>query len=189
MIGAAAALVLFAHHFAMPWYAKERSPFGRPELVERFVEDPETAVVCFPRNCDSLAFYTDRSDLRNVRTKDVNQLFVDCHHRPRTVILFTHRESFAGFKRTLPPSLAIVESATLRRGYGNATPRPALRLDAVGPVRRGGGGAEVSGAAGGVIEVGTFGAERSRSGRLGEQACDSRLESPTIQPRPPACPR
>ena len=28
-----------------------------------------TTVVCFPRNCDSLAFYTDRSDMRNVRTK------------------------------------------------------------------------------------------------------------------------
>jgi 4-amino-4-deoxy-L-arabinose transferase-like glycosyltransferase len=120
MIGAAAAIVLFAHHYAIPWYAKERSPFGRPELVERFVEDPETAVICFPRNCDSVAFYTDRADLRNVRTKDVNQMFVDCHHRPRTVILFTHRESFTGFKRTLPPSLAIVEAQTLRRGYGNA---------------------------------------------------------------------
>jgi 4-amino-4-deoxy-L-arabinose transferase-like glycosyltransferase len=120
MIGAAAAIVLFAHHYAIPWYAKERSPFGRPELVERFVEDPETAVICFPRNCDSVAFYTDRADLRNVRTKDVNQMFVDCHRRPRTVILFTHRESFTGFKRTLPPSLAIVESQTLRRGYGNA---------------------------------------------------------------------
>jgi 4-amino-4-deoxy-L-arabinose transferase-like glycosyltransferase len=120
MVAAAAALVLFAHHYAMPWYAQERSPFGRPELVERYVDDPETAVVCFPRNCDSVAFYTDRADLRNVRTKDVNQMFVDCHHRPRTVILFTHRESFAGFKSTLPPSLAIVESQTLRRGYGNA---------------------------------------------------------------------
>jgi 4-amino-4-deoxy-L-arabinose transferase-like glycosyltransferase len=120
MVGAAAALVLFAHHYAVPWYAKERSPFGRPELVERFVEDPETAVVCFPRNCDSVAFYTDRADLRNVRTKDVNQMFVDCHHRPRTVILFTHRESFEGLRKLMPPSLAIVEAQTLRRGYGNA---------------------------------------------------------------------
>jgi hypothetical protein len=120
MVAAAAAFVLFAHHYAVPWYARERSPFGRPELVERYVDDPETAVVCFPRNCDSVAFYTDRADLRNVRTKDVNQMFVDCHHRPRTVILFTHRESFAGFKNTLPPSLDIVESQSLRRGYGNA---------------------------------------------------------------------
>jgi hypothetical protein len=35
------------------------------------------------------------------------------------VILFTHRESLAGFKRTLPPSLGIVEEVSLRRRYGN----------------------------------------------------------------------
>jgi 4-amino-4-deoxy-L-arabinose transferase-like glycosyltransferase len=110
-------LVLLVHHHGLPWYAKERSPYGRPELIERYVTDTTTIVVCYPRHCDSLAFYTDRSDLRNVRTKDVNQLFVDCHHRPRTVILFTHRESFNGFQRSLPPSLAIVETVTLRRKY------------------------------------------------------------------------
>jgi 4-amino-4-deoxy-L-arabinose transferase-like glycosyltransferase len=120
MVGATAGLVLFVHHYGLPWYAKERSPFGRPELVERFVDDPGTKVVCFPRNCDSLAFYADRADMRNVRTKDVNQMFVDCHHRPRTVILFTHRESFAGFKQTLPPSLGIVETVSLRRKHGHA---------------------------------------------------------------------
>jgi hypothetical protein len=120
MIGAMASLVLFVHHYGMPWYAKERSPFGRPELVERFVDDPGTTVICFPRNCDSLAFYSDRADLRNVRTKDVNQMIVDCHHRPRTVILFTHQQSLKGFQQTLPPSLGIVETATLRRKYGNA---------------------------------------------------------------------
>jgi 4-amino-4-deoxy-L-arabinose transferase-like glycosyltransferase len=119
-VGGMAAFVLFVHHVGLPWYAEERSPFGRPELVERFVDDPGTAVVCFPRHCDSVAFYTDRSDLRNVRTKDVNRMLVECHHRPRTVILFTHRESFEGFKRTLPPSLGVVEAVSLRRKYGNA---------------------------------------------------------------------
>ncbi|MDY3562610.1 glycosyltransferase family 39 protein [Gemmata sp. JC673] len=115
LIGGMAAFLLFVHHVGVPWYAKERSPFGNPELVGRFVADHDVAVVCFPRNCDSLAFYHDRSDMRNVRTKSVNQLLVDCHHRPRTVILFTHSDSFTGFKSTLPPSLEIVESATLKR--------------------------------------------------------------------------
>jgi len=118
MVSVMAAFVLFVHHVGVPWYAKERSPFGRPELVERFVSDHDTSVVCFPRNCDSLAFYFDRSDLRNVRTKDVNQMFVDCHHREKTVILFTHRESLAGFKEILPPSLGIQEEVSLRRKYG-----------------------------------------------------------------------
>jgi hypothetical protein len=115
LVGAMAAVVLLAHYVAVPWYARERSPVGRPELVDRFVDDPDVTVVCFPRNCDSLAFYHDRSDLRNVRTKSVNQLMVDCHSRPRTVILFTHHDSFRGFKNTLPPSLSIVETTTLRR--------------------------------------------------------------------------
>ncbi|MBA4066173.1 MAG: dolichol-phosphate mannosyltransferase [Isosphaera sp.] len=118
MVGGMAAFVLLVHHVGVPWYARERSPFGRPELVGRFVADPSTAVVCFPRNCDSLAFYSDRSDLRNVRTRDVNRLLVACHHRPRTVILFTHRESLAGFRQAIPPSLGVVEEVSLRRTYG-----------------------------------------------------------------------
>jgi hypothetical protein len=45
---------------------------------------------------------------------------VDCHHRPRTVVLFTHADSLAGFRNTLPPSLEIVETVSLRRKYGRA---------------------------------------------------------------------
>jgi 4-amino-4-deoxy-L-arabinose transferase-like glycosyltransferase len=119
LVGGMATIMLLAHHVAVPWYAKERSPMGRPELVDRFVNDPGVKVVCFPRNCDSVAFYHDRSDLRNVRTKDSNQLMVECHFRPRTVILFTHRDSLAGFKNTLPPSLMIVETVTLKRKGGS----------------------------------------------------------------------
>jgi hypothetical protein len=115
MIGVMATLVLVLHHFAMPWYARERSPYGRPELVERFVDNPDTTVLCFPRNCDSLAFYKDRSDMHNVRTRDINQMFVDCHHRPKTVILFTHYDSLEGLKQILPASLEITETVTLKR--------------------------------------------------------------------------
>ena len=117
-VGTVVGLVLVVHHAGLPWYAKERSPFGRPELVERFVAERKTVVVCFPRNCDSLAFYAGRSDFDQVRTRDVNQLMVDCHHRPRTVILFTHEDSLAGFRNTLPPSLEIVEVVSLKRKYG-----------------------------------------------------------------------
>lgn len=120
LVGGAAAVLLFAHYVGVPWYARERSPNGRPELIAKFVEDHNTAVVPFPRNCDSIAFYYDRADMRNVRTKEVNQLIMDCHHRPRTVILFTHRDSYRGFKNTLPPSLKIVETATLKRKTGGS---------------------------------------------------------------------
>lgn len=119
MIGVMASLVLILHHYAMPWYARERSPYGRPDLVEKFVNDPDTTVLCFPRNCDSLAFYKDRSDMHNIRTRDVNQMFVDCHHRPKTVILFTHYESLDGLRQILPPSLEISETVTLKRKNEN----------------------------------------------------------------------
>ncbi|MFO0802022.1 MAG: glycosyltransferase family 39 protein [Gemmataceae bacterium] len=115
-----AALIFAVHQFGLPWYARERSPFGRPDLVARFVNDRETPVICYPRNCDSLAFYTGRHDFDRVRTKDVNQLYVDCHHRPRTVILFTHSDSLAGFRNSLPPSLEILEETTLKRKHDGA---------------------------------------------------------------------
>lgn len=117
-VGAMVALLLGFVHVGLPWYAEQRSPFGRPELVERLVNDRDTVVVSYPRNCDSLAFYAGRADFDRVRTKDTNQLMVDCHHRPRTVVLFTHRDALAGFRNTLPPSLEIAETVTLKRATG-----------------------------------------------------------------------
>jgi hypothetical protein len=102
----------------VPWYAKERSPVGRPELVSRFVSDPTTVVLTYPRHVDSVAFYSGRNDFKTVRTKDVNQMFVDCHFRPRTVILFTHEHSFESFREVLPGSLRIAEHVTLSRANG-----------------------------------------------------------------------
>ena len=148
MVGAMAAIVLFVHHSRCRWYAKERSPFGRPELVEKYVDDPNTTVVCFPRNCDSLAFYSDRDDLRNVRTKDVNQMFVDCHHRSRTVILFTHSDSLSRVAANPPAKPGDRRDDDTQAEGGDRRARQALRRNAVGPVRRGGGRAALSGAAG-----------------------------------------
>jgi hypothetical protein len=95
---------------------------GRPELVEGFVDDPDTIVVTYPRNCDSVAFYTGRSDLRRVRTKDVNQMIVDSHFRPRTVVLFTHNHSFAAFQEALPPSPRVAETVSLKRSESGLAP-------------------------------------------------------------------
>ncbi len=110
-----ALLIGAAHYLVLPWYARERSPMGRPEVVEQFVDDPDTFVVTYPRNCDSVAFYTGRSDLKQVRTRDVNQMIVDSHFRPRTVVLFTHNHSFAAFREALPPSLRVAEAVSLKR--------------------------------------------------------------------------
>jgi 4-amino-4-deoxy-L-arabinose transferase-like glycosyltransferase len=114
LIAGFAVLIAVGLFVGVPWYARERSPMGRPELVERYVNDPETVVATYPRNCDSVAFYTGRSDLVRVRTKDQNQFFVDSHFRPRTVVLFTHDHSFVAFREALPKSLRVVEAADLR---------------------------------------------------------------------------
>jgi 4-amino-4-deoxy-L-arabinose transferase-like glycosyltransferase len=115
LIGLFAVLLFAANSFVLPEYAKARSPFGEPAIVVPYVADPATPVVTYPRNCDSVAFYTHRSDFERVRSKDVNQLMVDMHHRPRTVILFTHRHSFDAFRQALPDSLDVADAVSFDR--------------------------------------------------------------------------
>jgi 4-amino-4-deoxy-L-arabinose transferase-like glycosyltransferase len=114
-VTAMASVLLVGHYYAIPWYATQRSPMADREVVEKYCGDREATVICFPRNCDSVAFYLGRDDLRNVRTKASQTLVEDLLQRPRTVVLFTHRHSLATFKEVLPPQLKITESATFRR--------------------------------------------------------------------------
>jgi 4-amino-4-deoxy-L-arabinose transferase-like glycosyltransferase len=107
--GGAFALLAFTHYVACPWYAAYRSPVGRPESVCRLCEDKSTAVVCYPRNCDSVAFYLGRDDLRSYRSKSIEELRTLVRIQPRTVILCTHRHSLQGLHQLLPPDVRIVE--------------------------------------------------------------------------------
>ncbi len=113
LVPAFAVILAGVFHFALPWYARERSPMGQPDLVARFLDSD--SVITYPRNCDSVAFYSDRSDFHKVRSKDVNELMVAMHHRPQTVILFTHKHSFAAFRDALPASLEVAETVSLKR--------------------------------------------------------------------------
>lgn len=115
LVGTFAVLLFAANSFVIPEYARARSPFGEPDAVEKYLTDPATPVVTYPRGCDSVAFYLHRSDFEQVRSKDVNQLMVDMHHRPRTVILFTHRHSFEAFQQAMPESLRVDESVSFDR--------------------------------------------------------------------------
>ena len=101
IIACFAGFMAFTHYVAVPWYAKERSPMSRPELVTKYLNDPTVTVVTYPREVSSVAFYTGRNDLTAIRSKDVNQLIRDSHTRPKTVILFTHNHSLHGFRETL----------------------------------------------------------------------------------------
>lgn len=120
-IVAAAGLLVFAHYIALPWYAQQRSPMANRELVAKYCGDPETPVVCFPRNVDSVAFYLGRDDLRNVRTKESISLIQDLMSRPRTVVLFTHHHSLNTLREVLPKQLRMVETVSFRRNTKDAS--------------------------------------------------------------------
>ncbi len=106
---AAFGVLAVVHHVAIPWYAAYRSPVGRPTDVCRLCADKNTTVVCYPRNCDSVAFHLGRDDLRNYRSKNIDDLRMLVLLRPRTVILCTHRHQLVGLHQLLPPGVRIVE--------------------------------------------------------------------------------
>lgn len=105
--------LLFVHYLALPWYAWYRSPMNRPDEVLRLCADRDTTVVCYPRNCDSVAFYLGRTDLRNYRSKEIEALRTLVRTRAKTVILCTHRHSLVGLKQLLPPEVRITHEVRL----------------------------------------------------------------------------
>jgi hypothetical protein len=109
LAGSALGVLLFAHWVALPWYARYRSPMSRPAAVIAWCADRSQSVVCYPRNCDSIAFYVGRSDMKPYRSKDIEELRTLVRIQPRTVILCTHRHSLQGLKQLLPPEVRIVE--------------------------------------------------------------------------------
>ena len=116
-----AGLLAFANYVLIPRYAKERSPMGRPELVLPYVNDPNVPVITYPRTVDSVAFAVGRRDFDRTRSKDANQVILDSHFRPKTVILFTHRHSYELFAQTLPPSVTVTESVSLLKTKANGS--------------------------------------------------------------------
>jgi len=89
------------HYLAVPWYARFHSPMSQAAEVERLCGDADTPVVCYPRNCDSVAFYLKRDDLRSYRSKETHLLVGFLQSQPRTVVLFSHRHSLKGLEQAL----------------------------------------------------------------------------------------
>jgi hypothetical protein len=113
LAGASFAGLILLHHVAVPWYAGYRSPMSRPAEVLARCADRSTPVVCYPRNCDSVAFYLGRDDLKAYRSKDIEELRYLVRIQPRTVILCTHRHSLEGLKQLLPPETRVVHEARM----------------------------------------------------------------------------
>jgi 4-amino-4-deoxy-L-arabinose transferase-like glycosyltransferase len=115
------------HYLGLPWYAAYRSPMSRPAEVLRLCADRSTPVVCYPRNCDSVAFYLGRDDLRAYRSKEIEELRYLVRTQPRTVILCTHRHSLRGLKQLLPPEVRVVDEVRLGLGAIPGVPRWLMR--------------------------------------------------------------
>lgn len=113
--GLAFLLMMTNHHVGLPWFARQRGAMGRPREIVRYFQDQSVPVVCFPRGCDSVAFYTQRDDFRSFRGKETLALIQELQSRPRTLLLFTHRHSLDGLRAFLPPHLCLADVTTLKR--------------------------------------------------------------------------
>jgi 4-amino-4-deoxy-L-arabinose transferase-like glycosyltransferase len=113
-VGLTAAVLALVFHVGLPWYAELRSPMGPPAIAARLHAARGETMYCFPRNVDSVAFYTGRSDLKSCRTKVSHELVLALLERDRAVVLFTHRHSLETFKQVLPPELKVTEAVPVK---------------------------------------------------------------------------
>jgi len=82
---------------------------GDPDVAARLYAERGETMYCFPRNVDSVAFYTDRDDLKSCRTRVSQELVEELIQHDRSVVLFTHRHSLDTFKQVLPPQLKVTD--------------------------------------------------------------------------------
>jgi 4-amino-4-deoxy-L-arabinose transferase-like glycosyltransferase len=113
-VGVMTAALAIGFYVAVPWYAERRSPMGDPSVASRLYAERGETMYCFPRNVDSVAFYTDRDDLKSCRTRVSQELVEELIQRDRSVVLFTHRHSLDTFKQVLPPQLKVTEAIAVR---------------------------------------------------------------------------
>jgi 4-amino-4-deoxy-L-arabinose transferase-like glycosyltransferase len=113
--GVALAWVVLAavNYGFVPRYAEFHSPMSDPQNIVQCCGDRNVPVVCYPRSCDSVAFYLGRDDFRSYRSKDTQLLVQFLLQQPRTVILFTHRHSLEQLRDVLPPKLRILHEKAL----------------------------------------------------------------------------
>jgi hypothetical protein len=102
----------------VPWYAQHRSPMSREAVVRHYCEDRSVPVVCYPRACDSVAFYLERDDMHQFRSKDTKSMIEFLRQHPQAVLLCTHRHSIHSLREILPQNaLRIVFESPL---FGSA---------------------------------------------------------------------
>jgi 4-amino-4-deoxy-L-arabinose transferase-like glycosyltransferase len=108
--GLAFLLLAVGQNVLVPWYAGHRSPVREAGVLRHYCGGPGESVVCYPRPCSAVAFFLGKDDLRNYRSKDIEELRRLVRTQPRTVVLCTHRHSLQGLRELLPPEVRIVET-------------------------------------------------------------------------------
>ncbi|MCI0640504.1 MAG: glycosyltransferase family 39 protein [Gemmataceae bacterium] len=106
-------LFLLVHWLVIPAVAWARSPMNQPERFTTMLLDRSIAVVCFPRNTDSIAFYVGRDDFQTYRSKDYPLAIAELAKHERAVVLFGHRHSLDLLSSKLPTSLRVVDNADM----------------------------------------------------------------------------
>ena len=97
----------------MPWYADFRSPLIAKNIIRELCTDENQAVVCYPRECNAVAFYLGREDLKNYRSKEFDEFRDVLLSRKKTVVLCTHRHALQGLKQLLPDELQVMQEYRL----------------------------------------------------------------------------
>ena len=97
----------------MPWYADFRSPLIAKNIIRELCIDESQAVVCYPRECNAVAFYLGRDDFKNYRSKDFDEFRDVLLSRKKTVVLCTHRHALQGLKQLLPDELQVMQEYRL----------------------------------------------------------------------------
>jgi 4-amino-4-deoxy-L-arabinose transferase-like glycosyltransferase len=125
--GAAIVLLLGLHYVTIPWFADFHSPMSHRETVARYCRG--TPVICYPRECDSVAFYLGRDDFRSFRSKETKTLLQQLQNQPRTVVLCTHRHSLDGLRSVLPPNLRITSTNCLSKSWVSFSKLDSSRIE------------------------------------------------------------
>jgi 4-amino-4-deoxy-L-arabinose transferase-like glycosyltransferase len=112
-VGVSWSILALVNYGFVPRYAEFHSPMSDPQNIMHFCGDPNVPVVCYPRSCDSVAFYLGRDDFLSFRSKETQQLVQYLLTQPRTVILFTHRHSLDQLRNVLPPRLRLAHQKEL----------------------------------------------------------------------------
>jgi 4-amino-4-deoxy-L-arabinose transferase-like glycosyltransferase len=105
------------HFAAVPFYAWFHSPMSEEQLVRQYCGDPGVPVVCYPRGCDSVAFYLGRSDFKSYRSKETADMLAYLEQQKRVVVFFTHRHSPDFLRTVLPPQLTLGELVPVSRSW------------------------------------------------------------------------